>query len=173
MHWIDIVIVIVIGGFGFLGWKNGLIKWVATFAGAIVGIVLAGRYYEAGTDFFPVDTEFDDILAFAIIFGITLIIFWFVASLIKKILNLLLLGWIDRLIGTLIGLIVAAFSVSAIVSITLIIPIESIRSTLAESNLIEPLLEATSIIHILLPTQFDQIDNILKEGLKSGAYFKS
>tara|TARA_Y100001934_G_scaffold272424_1_gene360669 strand:- start:104 stop:613 length:510 start_codon:yes stop_codon:yes gene_type:complete len=166
MNWIDLIILIVISGFGFLGWKNGIIKWISTLAGAIVGIILAGRYYEISAKFLPVDSGIDEIVAFAIIFVTTLIIFWFLANIVKKILNLLLLGWVDRSVGAVIGLTVGILSVAAVASIAVIIPIDAVHSSVEGSNLLGPLLEVTSVIHVLLPTQFDQIDHILNQGFK-------
>lgn len=166
MNWIDAAILIVIGGSGFLGWKTGVIKWVANLAGAITGIIIAGQYYSDLAKIIPIDTDFDKILAFSVIVIATIVIFWMLANFIKKILNLLLLGWIDRSVGALIGFIVGTLCVSAIASVVVIVPVESLHNALAKSNFLEPMLSATTIIKVLLPAQFDQIDRVLEEGLK-------
>ena len=165
MNWVDAATLITIGLFGFLGWKNGIIKWVSTLAGAIIGIIFAGQYYARLAELIPIDTDFDKIVAFTAIFIVSLIFFWVLANFVKKILNMLFLGWVDRSIGALIGIVVGLLSVSAIASIAVIVPIDSLHVAIAKSSLLESILTATDVIKVLLPSQFDQIDRIFEEGL--------
>ncbi|MBI67806.1 MAG: hypothetical protein CL777_03565 [Chloroflexi bacterium] len=165
MNWVDAAILITIGLFGFLGWKNGIIKWVSTLAGAIIGIIFAGQYYARVAELIPIDTDFDKIVAFTAIFIVSLIFFWVLANFVKKILNMLFLGWVDRSIGALIGIVVGLLSVSAIASIAVIVPIDSLHLAIAKSSLLESILTATDVIKVLLPSQFDQMDRIFEEGL--------
>jgi len=165
MNWVDAAILITIGLFGFLGWKNGIIKWVSTLAGAIIGIIFAGQYYARVAELIPIDTDFDKIVAFTAIFIVSLIFFWVLANFVKKILNMLFLGWVDRSIGALIGIVVGLLSVSAIASIAVIVPIDSLHVAIAKSSLLESILTATDVIKVLLPSQFDQMDRIFEEGL--------
>ena len=165
MNWVDAATLITIGLFGFLGWKNGIIKWVSTLAGAIIGIIFAGQYYARVAELIPIDTDFDKIVAFTAIFIVSLIFFWVLANFVKKILNMLFLGWVDRSIGALIGIVVGLLSVSAIASIAVIVPIDSLHVAIAKSSLLESILTATDVIKVLLPSQFDQMDRIFEEGL--------
>ena len=165
MNWVDAATLITIGLFGFLGWKNGIIKWVSTLAGAIIGIIFAGQYYARLAELIPIDTDFDKIAAFTAIFIVSLIFFWVLANFVKKILNMLFLGWVDRSIGALIGIVVGLLSVSAIASIAVIVPIDSLHVAIAKSSLLESILTATDVIKVLLPSQFDQMDRIFEEGL--------
>ena len=165
MNWVDAATLITIGLFGFLGWKNGIIKWVSTLAGAIIGIIFAGQYYARVAELIPIDTDFDKIAAFTAIFIVSLIFFWVLANFVKKILNMLFLGWVDRSIGALIGIVVGLLSVSAIASIAVIVPIDSLHVAIAKSSLLESILTATDVIKVLLPSQFDQMDRIFEEGL--------
>ena len=165
MNWVDAATLITIGLFGFLGWKNGIIKWASTLAGAIIGKIFAGQYYARLAELIPIDTDFDKIVAFTAIFIVSLIFFWVLANFVKKILNMLFLGWVDRSIGALIGIVVGLLSVSAIASIAVIVPIDSLHVAIAKSSLLESILTATDVIKVLLPSQFDQIDRIFEEGL--------
>ena len=71
----------------------------------------------------------------------------------------------DRSIGALIGIVVGLLSVSAIASIAVIVPIDSLHVAIAKSSLIESILTATDVIKVLLPSQFDQMNRIFEEGL--------
>ena len=43
---IDLLILVLVVGGGFLGWVNGVVKWLFTFLGFIVGVVVASRLYK-------------------------------------------------------------------------------------------------------------------------------
>ena len=133
--------------------------------GILIGIIFAGQYYARVAELIPIDTDFDKIAAFTAIFIVSLIFFWVLANFVKKILNMLFLGWVDRSIGALIGIVVGLLSVSAIASIAVIVPIDSLHVAIAKSSLLESILTATDVIKVLLPSQFDQIDRIFEEGL--------
>ena len=45
MNWLDIAILVLIAIPTLLGLKSGLIKAILSFAGVIVGVILAGRYH--------------------------------------------------------------------------------------------------------------------------------
>ena len=43
INWLDITILALIAGGAFFGWRNGVLRWVLTLAGAIVGAIVAGQ----------------------------------------------------------------------------------------------------------------------------------
>ena len=46
MHWLDIILLIALVIPTFIGLRQGLIKAVLSLVGLIIGVVLAGNFYE-------------------------------------------------------------------------------------------------------------------------------
>src|SRR3972149_9317199 len=118
MNWLDIVILVVLAISSFSGLKAGLIKVLFSVVGIIVGIVLAGRFSDAlaGRLTF-LDPDWAKIAAFAIILVAVLIISGILASILSKLISLVWLGWVNRLAGAALGLVVGALFMAAILSL--------------------------------------------------------
>lgn len=119
MNWLDIVLVIVLVIGIVLGIKAGLIKMVVSLAGLILGIFLAGRFYIALADkmTFISSDQVARVVAYIIIFAVVMIIAAIVAWLLTKFASAILLGWINRLCGAIVGLLVGAIFCGAILAI--------------------------------------------------------
>jgi len=121
MHWLDILIITVILFFCLIGISRGIISQIFSFA-AIIGGLIAGiiLYDIAGKlliQYNLVETTSSSLLlgfmlVVVIIFIVIQIIGWFTARIIGK----LHLGWLNRLaggvVGILIGVIVTFFLLS-------------------------------------------------------------
>ena len=116
MSWIDVIVIVPVVLGAFWGWRNGLIRWIITLLGAIVGIVIAGRTYNnLSSSISFVDNEsIQRVLAYAIIFSAFLVLSWFLSRVIKGFLNVLLLGWIDNLAGLALGALAGLMTASAL-----------------------------------------------------------
>src|SRR4030042_3675433 len=107
MNWLDIVIIIVVVSLGIAGLRQGLIRTVFGIAGLIGGIFLAGRYYdELAARLFPAGATWANIAAYAIILLATLIVAGVVGALVAKVVHFAALGWLDRLIGCILGVVI-------------------------------------------------------------------
>jgi membrane protein required for colicin V production len=97
MNWLDIVILIILVLSAFGGLKNGLIKSLLSLIGLIVGVVLAGRFYESfsGVLSFISSERAAHIAAFVIIFLLVIIIFQYWGLIQNDF--AILLGWLNRL----------------------------------------------------------------------------
>lgn len=159
INWLDITIVALIAGGAFFGWRNGVLRWVLTLAGAIVGAIVAGQLYDQFQAVVPgVDSQaLRQVIAFVVILMLFMTGAWLLARAVKTVLNVLLLGWIDNVAGLAIGVLVGVLAASAISSIAAIVPSEAIQSAVGSSLLAESLLEATSFIRAFLPSEFDVI----------------
>jgi membrane protein required for colicin V production len=119
LNGLDIVIIIFLVITAIIGFSKGLIKTVSTLAGIILGVVLAGLFSGPIADWLstalhnPVQIK---IAGFAIIIIVFLIISLIVAALLSKLLSLLLLGWVDRLGGAVLGLVIGGLVCSAILT---------------------------------------------------------
>jgi membrane protein required for colicin V production len=120
MNWLDAVIIIIAIVLGFTGMKRGIIKTVFGIAGLVVGIVLAGRYYDNFANLFSsFDVAWAGIAAYAIILLATMALVGWIGSQISKLLKTLMLGWIDGLVGGLIGILMGGVFCAAIFTIVL------------------------------------------------------
>jgi uncharacterized membrane protein required for colicin V production len=165
MNWVDIVIAILVIGFGFMGWRNGVIKLIFTLVGGIAGLVLAGQMWEKVADLLPIESESTaKIAAFVAILVVTLIVSMILAKIVKGMLKVLLLGWVDGLAGAAIGLLLGGIAATAIVSAAGIVPSDTVQKAVNESTLAEPLIENMGIVYTFLPGEFDSVKDLVSKG---------
>ena len=118
MNWLDIVIIVVIVLLGIAGLRQGMIRTVFGIAGLIGGIVLAGRYYdELSARLFPSGAIWGNIAAYAIILLATLLVAGVIGWLIAKLVNFAALGWLDRVMGFILGVVIGGLLCAAILAI--------------------------------------------------------
>ncbi len=111
MNWVDIIIVIVLAiGLG-KGLANGFVRGIFGIAALVLGIVVAAGNYEQVTEVLfsrlQIGAQGQMILGFLVVFVVVLILVSVVGRIIAKALKLASLGWMDRLAGGLLGLIMA------------------------------------------------------------------
>ena len=120
MNWLDIVIIVVVAFLGFAGLRQGLIRTVFGIAGLIGGIFLAGRYYDELAAFlFPSGATWGNIAAYAIIAIATMVVAGVIGWLIAKFVNFVALGWLDKLVGCILGVVIGALLCAAILAIAI------------------------------------------------------
>jgi membrane protein required for colicin V production len=118
MNWLDILIIVVMVALGVAGLRQGMIRTVFGIAGLIGGIFLAGRYYdELAARLFPSGAAWGNIAAYAIIAIATLVVASVIGWLIAKAVNLAALGWLDKIMGFILGVFIAALLCAAILAI--------------------------------------------------------
>jgi membrane protein required for colicin V production len=118
MNWLDIVIIVVIVLLGVAGLRQGMIRTVFGIAGLIGGIVLAGRYYdELAARLFPSGAAWGNITAYAIILIVTLVVAGVIGWLLAKLVNFAALGWLDRVMGFILGVVIGGLLCAAILAI--------------------------------------------------------
>jgi len=157
MNWLDIAILAITIPLAILGLWKGIIKAAFGLAGLIAGIVLAGRYYHplAGS-LSSSGAAWSNIAAYAIIliaiFVIASIAGWFVSHLVHT----AMLGWVDRLIGFLLGAGIGCMLCAAIIAIaSKYIP--ALEQSISQSVLAKFLLDQFPLLTALLPGEFDSI----------------
>jgi membrane protein required for colicin V production len=157
MNWLDIVILVLILIPTLIGLKTGLIKALFTVAGMIVGVVLAGRFSESlgGSLTFISDPGWARVAAFAIILIAVMIIASILAAVIKWVISAVLLGWVNRLGGAVLGFIMGFIFCGAL--LTMWVNFLGIGSTVADSVLADMLLDGFPVILALLPSEFDSV----------------
>ena len=157
MNWLDIVIIVNIAIPTLIGLRIGIIKTVLSLAGVIVGVILAGRYYVVLSEqltFIPQE-NLAKIAAFAIILIGVMIITGVLASVLKWIASVVLLGWVNRLGGAIFGFVLGAIFCSALLAIWA--KFLGIEGPIASSGLATLLLDQFPIVLALLPEEFDAV----------------
>ena len=166
MNWVDIVILVLVLGLGFMGWRNGVIRWAFTLVGGIVGVVLAGQLYTTLAPAVPFgDSDaVKRLIAFGVIFVAVMIGAWIAARIVRATLKVLLLGWVDNVAGLGLGLAVGAVAATAIISVMGSLPVATVQDAVEESTLAEPLSENLGFVRGLLPSEFDQVKDLFAKG---------
>jgi len=162
MNWLDIIIIIGLVISVFVGLRTGIIKAALSLAGLIVGVILAGKFYEPLAKLFGFIPNEDaaNIIAFALILVIVLIIVALLARLLRFIAKVtVVLGWLDYVGGALFGFLIGAISWSAILAIW----VKFFGGELvADSFLAKMLLDKFPLVLGLLPSEFDTIRDFFR-----------
>ena len=172
MNWVDIMILVLVLGAGFMGWRNGVIRWAFTLVGGIIGVILAGQLYKTLAPAVPFgDTDaVKQLVAFGVIFVAVMIGAWIVGRILKGMLNVLMLGWVDTVAGIAVGVLVGAVAATAVISVMGSLPVGNVQDAVNESTLAEPLSENLGFVRGFLPEEFDQLQQLwdLKDTLQGG-----
>jgi len=108
MHALDIVLAIVGCIFVVIGIKRGLIGEIIRLTAMIAGVFVAFIYYHDVAQLrmlrsLPLQGEVKHGLSFILIYIVCAVVIIAIGWVIKKIVHCTPLGWIDRLLGALIG----------------------------------------------------------------------
>lgn len=161
MNWLDIVIIILLAGTIIAGLKAGIIKLLFMLVGIIVGVVLAGRLSGWLGGIMPISNEgIADALAFAIILIAVLIVAAILAWAVKWAVSAVMLGWVNRLGGAILGLFLGFFFCGAV--LTMWVKYLGISSAVEGSWLARFLLNGFPIVLGLLPSEFNSVRSFFK-----------
>jgi len=126
MNPFDIVIIVILGYSLVRGLFRGLVKEVSSIIGVFGGFYAAYTYYGLLGKFLSrliQDVAYLNILSFMIIFCGVLIIVSVLGIIIKYLLNIAFLGWVDRIGGVIFGITKGVLIVSVLfISLTAFLP---------------------------------------------------
>lgn len=164
MNFIDISFLLIISIFFLRGLFRGFVIELTSLLGLILGYLIAITYMNVLSTFllmyFPaIPQAAANIVSFAIIFIITNIVLRFIASVVTRSLRFALLGWLNRLLGGIAGLIKSIFLLTIVVFLISFIPFSEtyLEKAGLDGSFIFPLLKS------LGPKLYKQILNL---GLK-------
>jgi membrane protein required for colicin V production len=164
VNWLDIVIIIGLAWFTFAGLTAGLIREIASVAGLILGVIVAGRYYSALGEklVFISNGETANIAAFLIIFLSIALAAHLLARLLRGIASMLLLGWADRVGGALFGFGKGFVLVEALLIVFTKFPFLGMGGVISQSRLAPVFLRYLPFLLGLLPPEFDVVREFLQ-----------
>ncbi|MBT8369192.1 MAG: CvpA family protein [Deltaproteobacteria bacterium] len=126
MNPFDILIIVILGYSLIRGLFRGLVKEVSSIIGVFGGFYAAYTYYKILAKLFSGlinDVSYLNILSFLIIFCGVLIVVSVLGVIIKYLLNIAFLGWVDRIGGLIFGITKAILIVSVLfISLTAFLP---------------------------------------------------
>jgi membrane protein required for colicin V production len=164
VNWLSILIIVVAVLLGLVGLRQGIIRTVFGIAGLIGGIVLAGRYYGALAGLLsPGGAIWASVAAYVIILVATLVVAGLVGHFVARLVSLAALGWLDRLIGFLLGVFVGLLLSAAVVAIIAKIYPGS-EATISQSAVARFLIAQLPLVLALLPKEFSSIRNFFTAG---------
>lgn len=157
MNWLDIVILVALAVAAFMGLRFGLIKAVLLLAGIIVGVVLAGHFSgPLGERLTFITSEgVAKGVAFAIIMIGVLAVAAIVASLLTWATKVVMLGWVNRLGGAILGLFLGAFFCGALLAMW--VHFLGTAEVITDSAIATILLDRLPMVLGLLPAEFDGV----------------
>lgn len=160
MNWLDILILIGLAASVIGGLSTGIVRGAVNLAGLILGIVLAGRFYETlgGRFSFIHNTDIANAVAFVVIIVVAMILAGLVGGLLRKIISGIMLGWLDHLLGGVLGLFIGAVSLGALLALWVKFAPGS-AGVVSGSVLAKILLDNFPLVLNLLPSSFDSVKN--------------
>ena len=177
---IDIIILILIGLGAYEGYRKGLLLSIVGLIGFVLAIILGVYFMDPVSKFLA--KHLDEltfafpIMAFLIVFFLTLIIVNLAGWVLKKMMDMILLGGFDSIAGAILGIVKSGFFISLFMWLSIQFDLKLPREWRAKSEYlqyIEPL--APSVIWVLEPIfpkvkqVIETMDEIVKEFRKDAA----
>ncbi|MEW6080147.1 MAG: CvpA family protein [Thermodesulfobacteriota bacterium] len=106
MNTIDMIIIAVVGVFLIRGIFRGLTRELASIVGVIAGFYAAFIFSPLAVSFFPekiAAAPYAGLLGYGVVFCGVFLAVHLVGWLIRKLLGVILLGWLDRVLGAAFG----------------------------------------------------------------------
>ena len=123
---VDSIIIVALGFFAFKGLRKGLILEVFKLIGMFGGFLAAAKYFSAGTGIlikqFDMGPNVAAGVSFLLIFVLVAGTARFIAGAIKKMMEISMLGWVDKGGGALFGALKASFIISSVLLVISFIP---------------------------------------------------
>ena len=117
MNWLDILIIVIVAVPVAFGLRIGLIRIASSLIAIALGTLLATLFWRQAADIVGVFITDDNVAAFI---GYLLILIavitagWAAAIFVKSALNILMMGWVDRVGGVLFGALMGCVIVAAL-----------------------------------------------------------
>ena len=142
MKTLDIILLIPLVFGAYLGFKKGLLLEIVSLVALVVAIIGAFKLLDFGMEvlqpYFESWEQALPIISFVLLFVGILLIVNLIGKIVKKILDMTLLGGLDNFAGSVIGLLKWAFGVSLVLWLGESINI-SVSADMAEGTYIYPI----------------------------------
>lgn len=173
MKTLDIILLIPIFFGAYLGFKKGLLLEIVSLVAFVLAIVGAFKLLNFGMEilqpYFENWQQALPIISFILLFIAILLIVNLIGKIVKKILDMTLLGGLDNFAGAVIGLLKWAFGISLILWLGESIKI-SVSAEMAEGTYVYPIIASIApfvvdLISAYLPFIQDVFDQLKSQFL--------
>ena len=158
MSTLDLFVVGVIALGGLLGIYWGFIRQVLSVVGLIAGLVLANRYGGRAADAFSSFVSSDalaQVLGFVFVLLAVSAVVSLLATLLRRFVGLLFLGWLDHLIGGVLGVLQGALVCTVVLVVAAFFSTELFTSALEKSRVAPQLMRVLgTVVLAFLPAPF-------------------
>ncbi len=139
MNGLDIFIVVLIALGTVLGAYWGLIRQLLSIVGLIAGIAIAGRSYQSVADVLssitPTAPDLLNLIAFVLVMVLVSLVVSVIATILRLFVGLLFLGWLDHLLGALLGFLQSSLVLAALLAALVAFPSVGLTDQVAGSRL--------------------------------------
>lgn len=119
MNFLDIILLIPLIWFAYRGFSRGFVIELASLIGLVAGIwaALHFSFFAAGflADNFGIGPKYLPIIAFIVTFVAVVLVVYLIGKIIEKFIDILALGFLNKLAGLAFGVVKAAFLMSIII----------------------------------------------------------
>lgn len=120
-NWLDIVLALPLVYGVVRGLYNGFVQSIGSFIGMIIGIIVAYSFAESFSvqimQWFVLTPEQSYPIAFILLFIVALLVCAAIIRLLDKFLSFVLLGWANKLLGGVFGLLKYALLLSVLINL--------------------------------------------------------
>ncbi|MCD4746342.1 MAG: CvpA family protein [Bacteroidales bacterium] len=121
MNYIDIIFIVPLIWFAYRGFSKGLIIEVTSLIALILGIYFGIYFSNYAADFltgnFNINQRYIPVISFAVTFIIIVIVVFIIGRILEKFINLIALGFFNKVAGAFFGILKAAVILSIILFI--------------------------------------------------------
>lgn len=167
---VSAVLLVILAAGAIAGLTKGLIRQVVELVGLIgsffIAIFFAGWLAALMQEHMSLSYSPSLVIAFLVLFITGLVAFHFLAMSIQKLIRMTFLGWVDRLCGAALGLIIGMLTASLLISVTLELPVSrEVRRTIERSSV-------CMFVRPMAPWLFDFVFSHGERGVNYRSIFK-
>ena len=167
----DIIISSIILYFAITGFRHGFIYEISKIVSMIGGFVFAHKFYLDIMPFGEPYIQNDNVLliiSYLSIFFAVVIVINLIANFLTKFFDLLLLGWLNRLIGSLLGFIKGILIICVIILVLQITP-DRMRAKFEKDSVFYQICDNLRI-NLMSTVYFDKNTNLLLRSIDEKIY---
>lgn len=165
MVMLDYILLAVILILGLLGFKKGFLESLGSIIGIVIATLIASRFYPNVAGWFG-DSNFSNIIAFMLIFSLTVklvsLLFWVLGKIFQLITVLPFISHFDKLLGLILGLVEGILILAVVLNFFLKFPVnEWMVSQMSGSLVAKVLLKIGFIFVPLFPEAVKKLKSFM------------
>ncbi|MBT4153334.1 MAG: CvpA family protein [Candidatus Magasanikbacteria bacterium] len=177
MELIDIILLIVIGGFSLFGVWFGFFHTLGSFFGTVFGVFIASRFFEPAAQWLMNITGWEGNLSRVLVFSLAFIVinrfigflFWVVDNMLSVITRLPFIKGLNHIFGLALGTFEGLITVGFVVYFLELFPVSGTISVALHGSWVALLcLNMTQALIPLLPQALQLVEHGVEQGIQAG-----